>query len=151
MSETVAALSDEEMAAIEAQLAATYGAPPRQHPNEAINSLIENYAEPEFDNRNRQIISYEQYLKIKDSGRRMDEYMLRMKGPTGIGLVQASKFHKFWGEGARPLESETPGQEKERLARQSNREAAERTKVITTDGLVIFRCLEKYPGCVRFF
>lgn len=138
----VEVLSREEAEKLDLELASLYGLEPTtQHSNAAINSLFENFSNVEYDSLGNRIIKYEDFLRIKDTDESLAPYRLRMKGWQGIKTIEASKFHKFWGQGWRPvLETE--------LEAPSARTSQE---IVKRDEIVIYYCNVKYAGCPRFF
>lgn len=148
----VEVLTQEEQAAIEKELETLFGIDPMTpvpeapvHPNAAMNSLFRNFSPQDYDGRGRPVIDYETYLTLVKAGERLDspQYMLRMKGPTGIGLAPAAKFQKFWGAGYRPITAFE-------LAEQQPGNTTV-SKTVSRDEIIVFYCNEKYPGCPRFF
>lgn len=122
--------------------------------NYAIDAMLNNPGMAQNDARGRPIISYAQYQEMSRRDMRVDNYVLRMVGPAGKGLIQASKYNKYWGEGYRPIEMVEAARRRARktLDEYEEREArAPKAAVVDEDQIVIYRCAEKYSFCNRFF
>lgn len=119
--------------------------------NPVVTALIKG--EASTDARGRPIISYRQYLELSQSGVRLDNYMLRLKGPTGVGLGQATKLQKYIGEGSLPIELWEAQQKKvERKDEiQASRDDRDAPTVVDKNSILIYPCSTKYPQCNRFF
>lgn len=145
--ELVGTLTDEEIQAWGLENLVDKGAPD----NPIVDAMLRG--EGRTDPRGRPIISYRQYLEMMASGQRLDNYMLVMQGPTGKGLVQASKFQKWFGEGFRPPELLAQAEKAATKLTEKQAMVAERDRptVVGKDQVQIYPCRDKYPECPRFF
>ena len=99
------------------------------------------------DRDGRQIISYRQYKELSAKGSRLDNYAVRMYWPNRSGSwpIQASKYHKWFGLGYRPVgEVSEAAKVRMELRAEGMEETAESDRKF-------FECKTKYPTCERFF
>lgn len=132
--------------------------------NSLVDMLWSGNAAPQQDRDGRQIISYKQYKEFLKRGGRLDNYAMRMTWPGSrrVQMIQATKFHKWWGYGYIPVgitKEEIRGMSEEAQLRFKAAGMLENVKVSSDGGTledaetVIFRCNSdsKYPECRRFF
>ena len=101
--------------------------------NPAVDAIIKGGGTYQ-DARGRPIISFRQFKEMSALGHRMENYLLRMRGPFGaIQLAQATKYHKWYGDGYRAIDEPV----------------APRAAPVGT--VTVFKCNDKYPDCIRFF
>ena len=135
----VGTLTEEEVAALGA------------NDNPVVDAMLKG--EARSDPRGRPVISYRQYQELLNTGQRLDNFMMVMQGPTGRGLVQASKYQKWFGEGFLP--PELIDKEAKVVQVQTAKQAAiaerDRPAVVSKDDLIVYYCHDKYPECPRFF
>lgn len=69
--------------------------------NYAVNAALASAGVPQVDKEGRPIISFKQYEEIGRASGRVDGYALRVMRPgaRGTWIVQASKYHKWFGLG----------------------------------------------------
>ena len=141
----VEVLSPFEVAQLEQEISQAVGEG-RLHPNDAINSLLQNFTGMDNDSRGRQIIDYKTYLRLHEMHARMDGYAMRYVDTFGRTIVlPAGKHTKWLTQEYKPLEDDPP----KRRSRADPALQAE-SKSVSSD-MVAFKCAEKYPGCPRFF
>ena len=153
-------VSEQFAAAMTHEEATAFGLNPFLNEDSLDNFAVEGMLRsgntvPQSDSRGRAIISFRQFEEMKKRDMRMDNYALRMVGPSGRGLIQASKYIKYAGEGYVPIEVMEARRKTEARtsATQAEREgrAPKPTLVVSDEDYTIYRCAEKYPGCPRFF
>ena len=95
------------------------------------------------DRDGRPIISYTQYVHMGKVDARLDGYSMRMYLPGVTGktwTIQASKYHKWFGEGYRSVsELEKKSTVKRPVA------------MVDANNQTIYYCNERYPDCSRFY
>lgn len=105
------------------------------------------HGQAQVDRDGRPVISYKQYKQLAAADARLENFAMRMgikqaNGQVRTGLIQASKYLKWYGQRWRPIEElNRPAAPTERAVRTSP----------TVDAPKAFFCSEKYPECPRFF
>lgn len=119
------------------------------------NPLVEAFLSegaPQQDREGRQIISWRQFQEMQKRGDRLDNYAMRMYWPgyAGTSPIQATKYHKWYGQGMRAVGDATSVKVVNRLRDALNKQI-EASSVPLDEGTELFRCTDKYPTCKRFF
>lgn len=98
------------------------------------------------DREGRQIISYDQFQRLRNLGARLEGYSVRMSWPGSnkINTVQASKYHKWYGEGYRPWVEEVKRQRDSAFT-------SDYAHDVASQNATAFFCKDKYAECPRFF
>ena len=132
--------------------------------NPLVEAMMKRGAAPTTDKAGRPILSYRQYIEVKKSGARMDNYamLMRWPGKSVVQPMQASKFLKYLGMGYIPVgvsEKDLLGFSddlKEKYAYDAEvrgltySKPARKTESVDNE-VTIYRCSDKYPDCERFF
>lgn len=107
--------------------------------NPAVAAIQGDPMKALYDGAGRPIISFRQYQELSKTDQRLDNMMMRLVNPVSgqMKLFSAGKYHKWWGQGWRPLEM-----------------WRERPNTFAKDlptAPVLFKCNVKYTDCPRFF
>ncbi len=166
--QTFGVMSDEEVLQMGLSSIVHDGQIDRDNP--MIQSMLEDAGSYTGQDRNgRSIISFKQYEALSQMpDARFDELTLKMFKPgyRGTWLVQASKYHKWYGQDYRavgdPAYSSSVKVQKRTMPKSlTATDIVDTAKAAETVALaedfedktrpVVYFCADKYPDCKRFF